>query len=376
VDVPRVLVVTNDFPPRVGGVQQYVWNAVRHLPPDRVAVLAPNWPGWREHDQAQPFAVHRWPATFAWPSSSLARRVEWLVREHRADVVLFGHGFPLPLLGPALARKGTPYVVLTHGAEVWMARVPVLSRALRIALGQASAVTAVSRYTARTMTRVTPPTVPLTVLSPGVDVERFSPKEDGSPIRERFDLADRPLVLCLSRLVPRKGQDVLIRGIHLVEELVPGAALLVAGDGPYRRELEALAREAPLGSVVFAGEVREEDAPAYYAACDVFAMPCRSRWGGLEVEGFGIVFLEAAAASKPVIAGRSGGAAEAVADEQTGLLVEGKEPKAVALAVAGVLQDRGAAERMGTAGRARVEGEFAWPFVADRLAEILSKAVR
>jgi phosphatidyl-myo-inositol dimannoside synthase len=374
VDVPRVLVVTNDFPPRVGGVQQYVCNAVRHLPPDRVAVLAPNWPGWRDHDRAQPFAVHRWPATFAWPTSSLARRVEWLVREHSADVVLFGHGFPLPLLGPALARKGTPYVVLTHGAEVWMARVPGLSHALRIALGQASAVTAVSRYTARSMTRVTPPTVPLTVLYPGVDVERFSPKVDGSPIRERFDLVDRPVVLCLSRLVPRKGQDVLIRGMELVQKLAPGAVLLLAGDGPYRPELEALARKAPPGSVVFAGEIREEDASAYYAACDVFAMPCRSRWGGLEVEGFGIVFLEAAAASKPVIAGRSGGAAEAVDDEQTGLLVEGREPKAVALTVASALQDRAAAERMGSVGRARVEGKFAWPIVADRLAKILSTA--
>jgi phosphatidyl-myo-inositol dimannoside synthase len=251
----------------------------------------------------------------------------------------------------------------------------VLSRALRIALAQASAVTAVSRYTLRTLARVTPSTVPLTVLYPGVDVERFSPKVDGSPIRERFDLVDRPVVLCISRLVPRKGQDVLTRGIQLVEELVPGAALLLAGDGPYRPELEALAREAPPGSVMFAGEIREEEAPAYYAACDVFAMPCRSRWGGLEVEGFGIVFLEAAAASKAVIAGRSGGAAEAVADEQTGLLVEGREPKAVALAVASALQDRATAERMGSAGRARVEEEFAWPIVADRLAEILSNAV-
>ena len=374
--MPRVLVVTNDFPPRIGGVQQYVWNLVRHLPHDRVAVLAPNWPGWREHDNAQPFAVHRWPATFAWPTSELARRVRSLVREHRADVVLFGHGFPLPQLGPKLEAHGTPYVVLTHGAEVWMARIPVLSVGLRIALGRARAVTAVSRHTGRAIRPAVPPTVPITVLYPGVDVDRFAPGVDGAAVRDLWALAGRPLVLCVSRLVPRKGQDILIRSMPFVRRLVPDAVLLLVGDGPYRRNLEAEAAQAPPGSVLFAGEISDEDAPRYFSASDVFAMPCRSRWGGLEVEGFGIVYLEAAAAGKPVVAGRSGGADEAVADEETGLLVEGREPKAVALAIARLLSDREAALRLGAAGRARVDERFSWPVAANRLAGILRQAAR
>ena len=368
--------VTNDFPPRFGGVQQYVWNLVRHLPHERVAVLAPNWPGWREHDEAQPFAVHRWPSSFVWPSSDLTRRVRSLVREHQADVVLFGHGFPLPMIGPDLASRGIPYVVLTHGVEVWVSRIPALAAALRVGLRHARAVTAVSRYTARAVRTAAPSHVPLSALHPGVDMDRFSPSVDGAAVRERFGLEKRPVVLCMSRLVPRKGQDVLIRSMEVVRKRVPDAVLVLVGGGPYRPKLEAEAAGAPAGSVVFAGEVSDEDAPRYYAACDVFAMPCRSRWGGLEVEGFGIVFLEAAASGKAVVAGRSGGADEAVADEETGLLVEGREPKAVALAIARLLDDREGANRMGFAGRARVESEFAWPIVARRLGEILTRAAQ
>ena len=180
----------------------------------------------------------------------------------------------------------------------------------------------------------------------------------------------------MSRLVPRKGQDTLIRGMGLLRSLVPGAVLLIAGDGPDRLRLEGLAREAPPGSVVFAGEVPDADLPAHYAACDVFAVPCRSRWMGLEVEGFGIVFLEAGASRKPVVAGRSGGAGEAVEDEATGLLVEGDEPKATALAVAQLLTDGTRAERFGRAGRSRVEREFTWARQANRLAGGFRDAVR
>jgi phosphatidylinositol alpha-1,6-mannosyltransferase len=216
----------------------------------------------------------------------------------------------------------------------------------------------------------------LSVLYPGVDVDRFAPSVDGTPVRERHGLGSSPVVLCVSRLVPRKGQDTLIRSMEFVRNLVPDAVLVVAGGGPYRPKLEAEAARAPTGSVVLAGEISDEDAPRYYAAADVFAMPCRSRWGGLEVEGFGIVFLEAAATGKAVVAGRSGGADEAVVDEETGLLVEGREPKAVALAVARLLTDRQIADRMGSAGRARAENEFAWPILARRLGAILTQAAR
>jgi phosphatidylinositol alpha-1,6-mannosyltransferase len=373
VESPRVLVVTNDFPPRVGGVQQYVWNLTRSLPAERIAVLAPNWPGWKEHDEAQAFPVHRWPARFLWPTADLARRIRSLVREHDADVVLFGHGFPAPLAVREFDHH-TPYVVLTHGAEVWLGRTPGLSAAMRRSLAGAREVTAVSRSTGRSIGGLVGPDIPLSILPPGVDERLFSPQVSGDTVRSRHGLDEGPVVLCVSRLVPRKGQDVLIRAMPMIRRLVPKAVLLLVGGGPYRPALEQLANEAPDGSVAFAGEVPGEELPKYYAACDVFAMPCRSRWAGLEVEGFGIVFLEAAATGKPVVAGRSGGADEAIADEETGLLVEGREPKAVALAVSRLLADGPVAKRMGLAGRERVEAEFTWQRQAARLTEVLRRA--
>jgi phosphatidylinositol alpha-1,6-mannosyltransferase len=207
-----------------------------------------------------------------------------------------------------------------------------------------------------------------------VDEERFTPSADGTLVRERHGLDGQPVILCVSRLVARKGQDVLIRGMEFVRTLAPDAVLLIAGDGAHRPTLEGLAAEAPPGSVVFAGEVSDDELPAHYAAGDVFAMPCRSRFGGLEVEGFGIVFLEAAAAGKASVAGRSGGAGEAVADEETGLLVEGNEPKAVALAVAQLLTDPARSRAMGAAGRQRVEREFTWSRRAVELGDILARA--
>lgn len=366
---PRLLVVTNDFPPRVGGVQRYVHDLVRHLPPDRVTVLAPAWPGWREFDRTQPYPVRRYAGGYLAPVPDALRRVRSLLRESGAEMVLFGHGLPLGAMGPRVLREsGVPYALLTHGAEVWLARLPGLFRMLRHACSEATAVFAVSRYTERRVRRAVPEGVPTIVLPPGVDVERFHPGVDGAPVRVRHGLGGRPTVVCISRLVPRKGQDVLIRAWPEVRRRVPEAALLLVGDGAYRPRLESLAREANLGeSVHFTGEVEEKELPAHYAAGDVFAMPCRSRYGGLEVEGFGIVFLEAAAVGKPAVAGESGGAAEAVEDGRTGLVVDGRSRQGVAAAVASLLEDRRRARAMGAEGRARVERELTWPRLVGRL---------
>jgi phosphatidyl-myo-inositol dimannoside synthase len=373
-NVPRTLVVTNDFPPRVGGVQQYVFNLVRHLPPDRVAVITPNWPGWREHDHGLPFPVYRFPPTFLWPTGELARKARSVARESNADVVLFGHGLPLGLLGPRLSRDGLPYIVATHGAEYWFALTPGLAAALRHATKQAGRVLAVSRFTGRVIRTVVASRVPLSLLPPGVDTERFRPDLSGEEVRARHGLTDRPVVVCVSRLVPRKGQDVLIRAMPRIVRRVPDAALLIVGGGSDRRRIEQLAAEAPRGSVAFAGEVPDADLPAHHAAADVFAMPCRSRLAGLEVEGFGIVFLEAAAAGKPVVAGDSGGAAEAVVDGETGLVVDGRHEDAVGEAVASLLADPVRAAAMGKAGRARAERWFTWPRIAGTLARWLAEA--
>jgi phosphatidylinositol alpha-1,6-mannosyltransferase len=215
--------------------------------------------------------------------------------------------------------------------------------------------------------------VPVSVLYPGADTDAFHPDLPFEDIRARHGLSDRPLVVCVSRLVPRKGQDVLIRAMPAIRRRVPDAALLLVGGGSYRERLATMAAEHP-GSVILAGEVSETDLPRYYRAGDVFAMPCRTRRGGLEVEGWGNVFIEAAACGRPVVVGDSGGAREALVDGATGLLVDGRDVGAVAEAVGGLLSDPAGAQAMGAAGRARVERHFTWPRAAAQLAGWLREA--
>jgi len=224
-----------------------------------------------------------------------------------------------------------------------------------------------SAFIARTVRTAVPARVPVSVLYPGADVEAFHPDLPTDDLRARYGVEDDPLVVCVSRLVARKGQDVLIEGMEDVRRRVPDATLLIVGGGPYEDHLRDLAGEAPEGSVIFAGQVSEADLPRHYAMGDVFAMPCRTRLGGLEVEGWGNVFIEAAACGRPVVVGDSGGAREALVDGETGILVDGADVASVADAVASLLGDPVRAQRMGEAGRARVERSHTWPAIAERL---------
>ncbi|HKT02427.1 MAG TPA: glycosyltransferase family 4 protein, partial [Rugosimonospora sp.] len=205
-------------------------------------------------------------------------------------------------------------------------------------------------------------------LAPGVDADLYHPGVDGTEVRRRYGLGDRPVVVCVSRLVPRKGQDALIRALPAIRRRVPDAVLLLVSGGPYRSTLERLAAGQ---DVVFTGSVPWAELPAHYAAGDVFAMPCRTRNRGLDVEGLGIVYLEASATGLPVVAGDSGGAPDAVREGETGYVVDGRDVAAVADRVATLLADRDLARRLGTAGRAWVEAEWRWDTQADRMRALL-----
>ncbi len=374
-DIPKTLVVTNDFPPRVGGIQRTLHSLVRELPPERVSVLAPSWAGAAAFDAGEPYAIHRGHREFLWPTRQVRRRLDEVVRESEAEVVLFGGAMPLATLGPRIARRGTPYLVAAHGFDYWLSLSPGAHASLRYMTSRAARVPVMcSAFIARVVRTAVPARVPVSVLYPGADAERFRPDLPAEGVRRRHGLADRPLVVCVSRLVARKGQDTLIRAMPAIRRRVPDASLLIVGGGPYRERLEAMAGGAPSCSVVFAGQVSEDELPMYYAAGDVFAMPCRTRLGGLEVEGWGNVFLEAAACARPVVAGDSGGARESLVDGVTGLLVDGAHAGAVAEAVAGLLADPARAAAMGKAGRVRVERSYTWPRIAETLARWLRGA--
>ncbi len=398
--MPKVLIVTNDFPPRSGGIQSFVHALAIRLAPGQVVVYAPAWAGAAEFDARQPFVVVRHPSSLMLPVPSVARRARAILTEHGCDTVLFGAAAPLGLLAPALRRAGARRIVaLTHGHEAGWAALPGARSLLRRIGEQVDVLTYLGEYfrirLARALTQAA--AGKLVRLAPGVDSESFRPGAGGAAVRARLGIAPQaPVVLCVSRMVRRKGQDTLIRvwprvlaGVRagrpgprgLPADQLPDSGgiaagepvLLMVGDGPYAARLRKLAQRRHVGeSVIFTGPVPWEDLPAYYDAGTIFAMPCRTRRGGLDVEGLGIVYLEASATGLPVIGGDSGGAPDAILPGETGYVVGGGDEAALTERLVRLLGDPQAAAAMGEKGVAWVDREWRWEIVAARLAAILA----
>jgi phosphatidylinositol alpha-1,6-mannosyltransferase len=367
--------VSNDFPPRPGGIQAYLYQLVMALPAGAITVYTPDWPGAAAFDARLPFPVVRHPGTLMLPTPAVLHRAIELLREGSYDTVWFGATAPLALLGPALRRAGVARVVASsHGHEVGWSMVPPGRVALRRIGMDADVVTAVSQYTRRRIASALGPRAAVELLHPGVDCGVFRPDPGArADIRRRHRLGEAPVVLCVSRLVARKGQDMLVRALPAIRRQVPGTRLLLVGDGPRRAALHQLAQSCDVGdAVVGTGSVPWSELPAYYAAGDVFAMPCRSRGHGLDVEGFGLVFLEASATGLPVVAGDAGGARETVQPGNTGELVNGRDPAAVTRAVATLLADSERAAAMGQRGRNWMLRDWQWPRRARQLATLLT----
>ncbi|MEU6076840.1 glycosyltransferase family 4 protein [Micromonospora sp. NPDC047074] len=371
----RTLLITNDFPPRPGGIQSFVHNLAVRQPAGSVVVYASTWRGAEKFDADQPFEVVRDRTRVLLPTPRVARRAARLARAYDCDTVWFGAAAPLGLLATGLRRRAgiRRAVALTHGHEVGWAALPAARAALRRIGRGVDVTTYLGEYTRVRLERALHGVTELQRLAPGVDVDTYHPSVDGEPVRRRLGLVDRPVVVCVSRLVPRKGQDMLIRAMPEIRRRVPDAALLVVGGGPYRATLEKLARQAGVErDVVLTGSVPSAELPAHYAAGDVYAMPCRTRNRGLDVEGLGIVYLEASATGLPVVAGDSGGAPDAVREGETGFVVNGRDVAQLADRVATLLADRDLARRFGAAGRAWVQQEWRWEAQAQRMAALLA----
>lgn len=372
----RTLLVTNDFPPRRGGIETFCHElAVRLAHHGGVVVYTSASPGDREFDAGLDFPVVRDRTATLLPTRRVADRAAALLREHACDRVLFGAAAPLGLAARRLRAAGARRIVaVTHGHEVWWARLPG-SRALLRRIGRdVDVLTHLGAFTRSELERALAPADrgKLVRLAPGVDPDVFHPDVDGSAVRERYGLGEAPVVLCAARLVPRKGVDTLIRALPRVRERVAGARLLVVGEGPDERRLRALAgRVGAAGQVVFAGGHPHPELPAFFAAADVFAMPSRTRRFGLEAEGLGIVYLEAAASGRPVLVGDSGGAPDAVRHGRTGFVVDGRDPGAVAARLVELLADPRRARQLGARGREWVLAEWTWQASAERMLALL-----
>ncbi|MFM7744120.1 MAG: glycosyltransferase family 4 protein [Actinomycetota bacterium] len=364
----RHLLVTNDFPPKVGGIQSLLWEWWRRLPSDQFAVLTSPYKGAREWDEQQPFRVERVRESVLLPHPLMAKRINDLARDFGAEFVVLDPAVPLGIIGPNL---DLPYAVVLHGAEVTVpGRLPGSQQVLGRVLRRASHCVAAGNYPAREAERAAGRALPTTVVAPGVDTERFRVLDESSRrlTRERFGIPpDAELIVGVSRLVPRKGFDTAIAAVARMARARPNLELVIAGAGRDEGRLARLARDrgAP---VRFLGRVSFEDLPLLYGCADVFAMLCRNRWLGLEQEGFGIVFLEAAACGVPQVAGSSGGAADAVDDGVTGIVVDDPDNvDEVVVAFERLLDDEAVRRAMGAAARARAEAEFSYEVLAEKL---------
>ncbi|PJN23696.1 glycosyltransferase family 4 protein [Kitasatospora sp. CB02891] len=365
------LIVTNDFPPRQGGIETFVHEMAVRVPGNDVVVYTSAEPGAEAYDATLPFPVVRDRSRMLLPTGRVTRRAVELARAHGCDRVWFGAAAPLAAMAPALRRGGVQRLVATtHGHEIWWARTPGARSLLRRIGTHCDVVTYLGEYTRRRIAPALGPDASLSRLVPGVDPALFRPSPAARrAVRAQFGLGDAPVVLCVARLVPRKGQDALIRALPAIRRRVPGATLLLVGQGPDETRLRRLAESHAPGAVVFAGGHRHADTAPFYAAADVFAMPCRTRRAGLEAEGLGIVFLEASATELPVVAGDSGGAPDAVLPGRTGAVVAGRDLPALADAVARFLEDP---SRAGGFGRTWVQQQWSWDATADRLNALLA----
>ena len=379
----RVLLVTNDFPPRRGGIQSYLHELVGQLLQSggeyAMTVYAPKWKGCEGFDEAARatgYEVVRHPTTLMLPGPGVDDRMRRLIADNDIETVWFGAAAPLALLAPRARGAGARRVIAsTHGHEVGWSMLPLARNALRRIGDGTDVVTYVSRYTRGRFASAFGPNASLEYVPPGVDTDRFSPDPAArAEMRSRYGLGDRPVIVCLSRLVPRKGQDMLIRALPAIRERVDGAALVIVGGGPYMETLRRLASETDMTEhVVFTGGVPGVELPAHHAMADVFAMPCRTRGAGLDVEGLGIVFLEASSTGVPVVAGDSGGAPETVWEGETGRIVDGTDVGQIATAITEILVDPDRAARMGAEGRRWAVDNWQWRSQAARLAGLLTK---
>jgi len=368
------LVVTNDFGPRAGGIESFVNALVERMPRGSVVVHTSDQDGAEEYDERLrrdfDIEVVRDPMKMLVPIPQATKRVVATAKKFGSVQVWFGAAAPLGLMAPALKRAGvTRSVATTHGHELWWAKTPGSRQLLRRIGESVDCVTYLGEYTRVRIAGAlsSSANARMEQLTPGVDEKHFRPGIDSSKLRDKLGLGDRPVIVVVGRLVHRKGQDRLIESLPLIHQAVPNAALLICGQGPLRPELEKKVAEFNLADdVFFAGRVSWEDLPHYISVGDLFAMPSRNRLGGLEVEGLGIVYLEASACGLPVIAGNSGGAPDAVIEGETGFVVDGNSTLEISQRIIQLLQDPTLRLRMGARGRSWVEERWRWDQIATR----------
>ena len=373
-----VLFVTNDFGPRAGGIETFVIGLIERRPFGQTIVYTSAQTGSEAYDQAWKanfgVTVIRDRAKILLPTPRVARNLSRVIKESNIQVAAFGAAAPLGLLSASMKKAGVrKTVALTHGHEVWWAKVFPFNCALRKIGTSVDSLTYLGEFTQQAISKSLSKAAAqkMVKIAPGIDVDHFSP-QDSTQLRKELKIDDKRVIVSVGRLVHRKGQDHLIQAMPEILKRVPDAHILMVGQGPYLSHLKKLVQELNLvDHVSFIGRIQYAQLPQYICAGDIFAMPSRSRFFGLEVEGLGIVYLEASACGLPVIAGSSGGAPDAVLAGVTGIVVDGENNQEIAAGAIKLLQDLPASKAMGLAGREWIIENWRWEIWADRFNKLL-----
>jgi len=379
--VEKILCVTNDFGPRAGGIETFIIGLIERLPKGSVIVYT------SAQDKSEPYdqqwldgygvEVIRDKARILLPTPGVAYCVSALIKDRGIKTAFFGAAAPLGLLAPVLRRAGVMKIIaLTHGHEVWWSKVWPFTWAMKSIARNVDHLTYLGEFTRQAISQTINSSAQsaMVKIAPGIDTEHFAPT-DSSELTSELGLTDKKVIVSVGRLVHRKGQDVLIEAMPNLLKEIPDAHLVLIGEGPYRGYLETRVKNLGIDSkVTFIGRITYVDLPRYICLGEVFVMPSRSRLAGLEVEGLGIVYLEASACGLPVIAGNSGGAPDAVVQGVTGLVVNGKNQHAVAMSIATLLNDQEKAREMGRKGREWVIDQWRWEIWSEKFRELLKLA--
>ncbi len=377
----KILCITNDFGPRAGGIETFIIGLIERLPQGSVIVYTSSQAespafdaGWRENFGVE---VIRDKAKILLPTWRVSRNVRRVIAQRDITSVFFGAAAPLGLLARGARRAGAKNIVaLTHGHEVWWSKLWPFSWAIKRIGKSVDSLTYLGDYTRRAISKAlkSESHSKLVHLAPGIDTDHFSPAKKSPRIRRELGLEDKKVIVSVGRLVHRKGQDFLIDALAIIEQNIPNVHLLLVGEGPYRSELEKRANSLGVRErITFIGRVQYAELPEYICAGDIFAMPSRSRLAGLEVEGLGIVYLEASACGLPVIGGVSGGAPDAVIEGETGFSVDGKSAPAIAQAAIQLLENPDFAAKLGAQGRDWIVSKWRWEIWSEAFNKLVLK---
>jgi phosphatidylinositol alpha-1,6-mannosyltransferase len=375
----KIICITNDFGPRAGGIETFVIGLIERLPPGSVTVYTSQQGDTKAYDQnwLDQFGVKvvRDKSKILLPTPRVARAIKELISKQKIEVAFFGAAAPLALMAQSLRKAGARRIVsLTHGHEVWWAKVWPFKWAMRYIGNHVDHLTYLGDFTHKEIARSLSADAAsaMVKIAPGIDVAHFAPQSSAVELRQSLGLANKKVIVSVGRLVHRKGQDSLITALPQILQHHSDAHVLLIGAGPHKKHLEDLVEKFSVqDAVTFIGRIQYADLPRYISVGDIFAMPSRSRLAGLEVEGLGIVYLEASACGLPVIAGKSGGAPDAVLEGETGITVDGRDPAAIAKAVKFLFDDPIRAKEMGQRGREWINSSWHWDIWARKFVEIL-----